>query len=83
MIPGRARPDTGGDDNGSSAAKRAVRDLPEDIMKKGFSILAAVLLTAGLCSCGPDPSEASATHANQVHAVRGQPLCLAQFECPV
>ena len=52
-------------------------------MKKGFSILAAVLLTAGLCSCGPDPSEAQATHANQVHAVRGQPLCLAQFECPV
>ena len=50
-------------------------------MKKGFSILAAVLLTAGLCSCGPDPSEA--THANQVHAVRSQPLCLAQFECPV
>jgi len=58
-------------------------------MKKGFSILAAVLLTAGLCSCGPDPSKesagdaASATHASQVHAVRGQPLCLAQFECPV
>jgi hypothetical protein len=58
-------------------------------MKKGLSILAAVLLAAGLCSCGPSPRGASTadpsdvSSLDEVVAVRTQPLCLAQFMCPV
>lgn len=58
-------------------------------MKKGFSILVAAVVAAGLCACGPSSQETSpgegsaATHASQVHALRTQPICRAQFMCAV
>ena len=57
-------------------------------MKKGFSMLVAVVLAAGLCACGSggrsasdDPSKTQ--HVSKVHTVVRPPVCPTKSTCVV